>query len=71
MSKLLYLCLTSRLKKNRDLLTERLVAYKESREKLEQSLKKIGKENRSLMAEMNAMKPDIKRLYKQREQYKK
>ncbi|KAK2167461.1 hypothetical protein LSH36_27g01007 [Paralvinella palmiformis] len=60
-----------KLKKNRDLLSERLKAYRESRKSLEEGLKEQGKNNRSLMAEMNAMKPDIKRLYKQREQYKK
>ena len=64
----LYNC---RLEDNFRLLQTRLNEIKESKKRLEADLKAQADRNRVLVADMNAMKPDIKRLYRRREQFKK
>jgi phosphoinositide-3-kinase regulatory subunit len=64
-------CFVSRMKENYRLLTNRLHEIKESKKRLEVDLKQQADKNRTLVAEMNALKPDIKRYYRSREQNKK
>lgn len=60
-----------KLKENFERLKQRLNEIIDSKDRLDHDLKEQAAENRGLIAEMNALKPDIKRLYRLREQYKK
>ncbi len=64
-------CYIYRLRENHQLLRQRLEAYQNSMVALEENLKEEAIRNRNFVAEMNALKPEVKRLYKLREQYKK
>ena len=66
----IYIVLLHRLKENQDLLSKRLMAYRDSKNSLDDNLKEQAKNNRTLVADMSDMKPEIKRLYKLREQYR-
>ena len=60
-----------KLNENFDLLQSRLISINDSKANLEKDLQRQTMQNRDYVAEMNALKPEIKRLYKFREQYKK
>lgn len=60
-----------RLQENYTLLQARLQETVDCKKRLEVDLKQQTQTNRALIADMNALKPEIKRLYKIREQYKK
>ncbi|XP_074640608.1 phosphatidylinositol 3-kinase regulatory subunit alpha-like [Tubulanus polymorphus] len=60
-----------KLHENHRLLQTRVTEIVMSKEKLEANLQQQNSTIRTLIGEMNALKPDIKRLYKLREQYKK
>ena len=60
-----------RLHKNYELLKSRLNQIIESKKMLEVDLKQRALYNRTLISDMNSLKPEIKRLYKLREQFKK
>ena len=64
-------CMHCRLQENYNLLKTRLSEIMKSKLQLEEDLKTQCAENRLLVVEMNALKPDVKRLYKMREQHKK
>ena len=66
---LLLLCY--RLRENYELLRTRLNSIMESKHGLEEDIKIQAQRNRNYVADMNALKPEIKRLYKLREQLKK
>ncbi|XP_054715372.1 phosphatidylinositol 3-kinase regulatory subunit alpha-like [Uloborus diversus] len=55
--------------KNHGLLASRLQALEESKKKLDNDLKHQAAYHRSLDREMNTLKPEIMRLYKQRENF--
>lgn len=61
-----FLC---RLMENYDLLKSRLQTLKESKIQLDTELKHQNAYHRSLDREMNTLKPEIMRLYKQREDF--
>lgn len=58
-----------RLMENYDLLKSRLQTLKESKIQLDTELKHQNAYHRSLDREMNTLKPEIMRLYKQREDF--
>ncbi|CAL1540645.1 unnamed protein product [Lymnaea stagnalis] len=60
-----------KLQENLDLLKSRLMRIQESKSALEVDLDRRSTRNRMLIGDMNSMKPEIKRLNKQREQWKK
>ena len=61
-----------RLQDNYDLLQQRLGKIRDSELILREDVtQQAGRNRRINAAEMNELKPEIKRLYKQREQYKK
>lgn len=60
-----------RLHENFELLKSRLMTICDSREALELEIQKQSIQNRKLISEMNGTKPEIKRLYRERERYKK
>ena len=61
----------SRLHENFELLKGRLMSITESKSQLEVDIKRKTQHNRSLISEMNSLKPEIKRLSRQRDQLKK
>ena len=60
-----------RLHENYDLLKGRLDSISRSKEQLELDISTKTQRNRSLISDMNALRPEIKRLNKQRDQIKK
>lgn len=60
-----------RLQENYKLLKERLDSISISKEQLELDISSKTQRNRSLISDMNAIQPEIKRLNKQRDQIKK
>ena len=60
-----------RLRENYELLRSRLCSIMDSKHGLEEDIKQQAARNRNYVADMNALKPEIKRLYKAREQLKK
>ena len=60
-----------RLKDNFDVLNARLGEITESKVRLEEDLKQQTMSNRTRIANMNSLKPEIKRVYMLREQYRK
>ncbi|XP_050401628.1 phosphatidylinositol 3-kinase regulatory subunit alpha isoform X2 [Patella vulgata] len=60
-----------KLHENYELLKSRYLSIQESKSALEVDINRKSSHNRGLISEMNSMKPEIKRLYKQREQLKK
>ena len=60
-----------RLKDNFDVLNARLREITESKVRLEEDLKQQTMSNRTRIANMNSLKPEIKRVYMLREQYRK
>ncbi|XP_055885499.1 phosphatidylinositol 3-kinase regulatory subunit alpha-like isoform X4 [Biomphalaria glabrata] len=60
-----------RMQENLELLKTRMMRIQESKNALEVDLDRRSHRNRMLIGEMNSMKPEIKRLNKQREQCKK
>ncbi|BFY99582.1 hypothetical protein BsWGS_02622 [Bradybaena similaris] len=60
-----------RLQENLELLKSRYMRIQESKSALEVDLDRRSTRNRTLIGDMNSMKPEIKRLNKQREQWKK
>ncbi|XP_035230496.1 phosphatidylinositol 3-kinase regulatory subunit alpha-like isoform X2 [Stegodyphus dumicola] len=62
-------CEINLLRENYDLLNSRLQTLKESKDQLDMELKHQAAYNRSLDREMNTLKPEIMRLYKQREDF--
>ncbi|XP_076102045.1 phosphatidylinositol 3-kinase regulatory subunit alpha-like isoform X1 [Mytilus galloprovincialis] len=60
-----------RLKENYDLLRGRLDSITGSKEHLEADISAKTQRNRSLISDMNALRPEIKRLNRQRDQIKK
>ncbi|GFN87133.1 phosphatidylinositol 3-kinase regulatory subunit alpha [Plakobranchus ocellatus] len=60
-----------KLTENLELLKSRYIRIQESKNALEVDVDRRSTRNRVLIGEMNSMKPEIKRLNKQREQYKK
>ncbi|ESP01236.1 hypothetical protein LOTGIDRAFT_230612 [Lottia gigantea] len=60
-----------KLHENFELLKARYLGIQESKSGLEVEINRKSNKNRSLISDMNSMKPEIKRLYKQREQLKK
>ena len=66
-----FVCLcTGRLKDNFKLLTDRLNQIERSQSQLENDLEEQTNANLQLMSEMNALKPEVKRIFKLREQTK-
>ncbi|ELT95404.1 hypothetical protein CAPTEDRAFT_179314 [Capitella teleta] len=61
----------SKLAENFALLQARLGAINDSKDGLDEDIRKQAARNRNYVADMNALKPEIKRLYKAREQLKK
>jgi len=59
-----------KLQENIELLKARYMKIQESKSGLEVELDRRSSQNRMLIGEMNSMKPEIKRLNKQREQWK-
>lgn len=59
------------MKENYDLLKGRLDSITRSKEQLENDIAEKTQKNRSLISDMNALRPEIKRLNKQRDQIKK
>ena len=68
---MLFSFLHLRLQENYELLGARLAEIMESKKQLEVDLKQQAASNRTLIADMNALKPEIKREYKMRDTYKK
>ncbi|XP_059145678.1 phosphatidylinositol 3-kinase regulatory subunit gamma-like isoform X2 [Physella acuta] len=60
-----------KLQENLELLKSRMMRITESKSALEVDLDRRSTRNRLLIGEMNSIKPEIKRLNKQREQWKK
>jgi len=60
-----------RLHENYELLKGRLDSISRSKEQLELDISTKTQRNRSLISDMNALRPEIKRLNKQRDQIKK
>ena len=60
-----------RLQENYRLLKGRLDSISRSKEQLELDISTKTQRNRSLISDMNALRPEIKRLNKQRDQIKK
>ena len=60
-----------RLQENYKLLKGRLDSISRSKEQLELDISTKTQRNRSLISDMNALRPEIKRLNKQRDQIKK
>ena len=60
-----------RLSENFELLKSRWLSIQESRQQLEIDITKKTTLNRNLISEMNSIRPEIKRLHKQREQMRK
>ena len=60
-----------RIQENFELLKDRLQRIQESKCALEVDLNRRANHNRTLISEMNAMKPEIKRLLRQRDSLKK
>ncbi|XP_046372437.1 phosphatidylinositol 3-kinase regulatory subunit alpha-like isoform X2 [Haliotis rufescens] len=60
-----------KLHENLELLKSRCLGIQESKSGLEVDINRKSSYNRSLISEMNSLKPEIKRLYRQREQLKK
>ena len=60
-----------RLHENFDLLKRRLESISRSKAELEFDISSKTQRNRSLISDMNALRPEIKRLNKQRDQIKK
>nr|QCW06539.1 phosphatidylinositol 3-kinase regulatory subunit alpha-like protein [Pinctada imbricata] len=60
-----------RLSENFELLKSRWLSIQESRQQLEIDINKKTTLNRNLISEMNSLRPEIKRLHKQRDQLKK
>lgn len=60
-----------KLHENFELLKSRYLKIQESKSALEVDLERKSHHNRSLISDMNAMKPEIKRLQRQRDQLKK
>ena len=60
-----------RLHENFDLLKGRLKSISRSKAELEFDISSKTQRNRSLISDMNALRPEIKRLNKQRDQIKK
>jgi len=60
-----------RLHENYELLRGRLDSISRSKEQLEIDISTKTQRNRSLISDMNALRPEIKRLNKQRDQIKK
>lgn len=65
------LVLCCRLHENYELLKGRLMNITESKSQLEVDIKRKTQHNRHLISEMNSLKPEIKRLTRQRDQLKK
>lgn len=63
--------LFSRLLENYELLKSRLMNIDESKSQLEVDIKRKTQHNRVLISDMNSLKPEIKRLTRQRDQLKK
>ncbi|XP_070196149.1 phosphatidylinositol 3-kinase regulatory subunit alpha-like [Littorina saxatilis] len=61
----------NKLHENFELLKSRYLKIQESKSALEVDLNRKSHHNRTLISEMNAMKPEIKRLVRQRDQLKK
>ena len=62
-------CLNFRLMENYELLKSRQQTLKERKIELDTELKHQNAYHRSLDREMNTLKPEIMRLYKQREDF--
>lgn len=60
-----------RLDENFELLKGRLMSIVENKSQLEVDIKRKTQHNRALISEMNSLKPEIKRLSRQRDQLKK
>ncbi|XP_021350181.1 phosphatidylinositol 3-kinase regulatory subunit alpha-like [Mizuhopecten yessoensis] len=60
-----------KLHENYELLKSRCQSIHESKEKLETEINRKTTLNRTLISDMNSLRPEIKRLHKQREQVKK
>ncbi|XP_053394066.1 phosphatidylinositol 3-kinase regulatory subunit alpha-like isoform X1 [Mercenaria mercenaria] len=60
-----------RLHENFELLKGRLMSIMENKSQLEVDIKRKTQHNRALISEMNSLKPEIKRLSRQRDQLKK
>jgi len=65
------MCCMCRLQDNYKLLQLRLDKIRESEQILREDVTQQAERNRIYAADMNGLKPEIKRLYKRREQYKK
>lgn len=62
---------SSRLQENYELLKSRYMKIQESKSALEVDINRKSHLNRTLISDMNGMKPEIKRLTRQRDQLKK
>ena len=63
-------CCFARLQDNYQLLKDRLNEIERSQSQLEADLVEQTNANMQLMSEMNALKPEVKRIFKLREQTK-
>ncbi|XP_041359629.1 phosphatidylinositol 3-kinase regulatory subunit alpha-like [Gigantopelta aegis] len=60
-----------RLHENLELLKSRYLGIQESKSGLEVEINRKSNQNRTFISDMNSLKPEIKRLYRQREELKK
>lgn len=59
-----------RLSENLNLLKDRLIEIKRSQKQLEVDVQNQSQKSQKLMADMNNLKPELKRIIKQRDQTK-
>lgn len=69
--KLPFTVIIFRLHENYELLKSRWLSIQESKEALEIEINRKTQQNRALISDMNSLRPEIKRLHRQREQKRK